>query len=91
MPPASDTASPVQNPRTTPGSTHIADRGTGPISNAPSTPSPPRCWAPGTAGSASVVYLDRVTGERMWAYLRNDSLSQNAGEFDSEAPPDVPR
>jgi hypothetical protein len=27
----------------------------------------------------------------MWAYLRNDSLSQNAGEFDSEALPDVPR
>ncbi|WP_345771124.1 LCP family protein [Geodermatophilus normandii] len=45
----------------------------------------------GTEGPASVVYLDQVTGDRMWAYLRNDSLSQNAGEFDSEALPEVPR
>ncbi|WP_369255653.1 LCP family protein [Geodermatophilus amargosae] len=45
----------------------------------------------GTEGPASVVYLDQVTGDRMWAYLRNDSLSQNAGEFDTEALPDVPR
>ncbi|MGY1684748.1 LCP family protein [Geodermatophilus sp. SYSU D00867] len=45
----------------------------------------------GTEGAASVVYLDEVTGERMWAYLRNDSLSQNAGEFDRQALPDVPR
>ncbi|MGY1779795.1 LCP family protein [Geodermatophilus sp. SYSU D01036] len=45
----------------------------------------------GTEGAASVVYLDEVTGGRMWAYLRNDSLSQNAGEFDRQALPDVPR
>ncbi|MGY1733375.1 LCP family protein [Geodermatophilus sp. SYSU D01045] len=45
----------------------------------------------GTEGSASVVYLDEVTGERMWAYLRNDSLSQNADEFETQALPDVPR
>jgi anionic cell wall polymer biosynthesis LytR-Cps2A-Psr (LCP) family protein len=45
----------------------------------------------GTEGSASVVYLDEVTGERMWAYLRNDSLSQNADEFGTQALPDVPR
>ena len=35
----------------------------------------------GMEGPASVVYLDTVTGERMWAYLRSDSLSQNAAEF----------
>ena len=29
----------------------------------------------GREGAASVVYLDTVTGERMWAYLRSDSLS----------------
>ncbi|MGY1671012.1 LCP family protein [Geodermatophilus sp. SYSU D00710] len=45
----------------------------------------------GTEGSASVVYLDEVTGERMWGYLRNDSLSQNADEFGSQSLPDVPR
>ncbi|MGY1698667.1 LCP family protein [Geodermatophilus sp. SYSU D00766] len=45
----------------------------------------------GTEGSASVVYLDEVTGERMWSYLRNDSLSQNADEFGGQALPDVPR
>ncbi|MGY1609589.1 MULTISPECIES: LCP family protein [unclassified Geodermatophilus] len=45
----------------------------------------------GTEGSASVVYLDEVTGERMWGYLRNDSLSQNADEFAQQALPDVPR
>ncbi|WP_166486446.1 LCP family protein [Blastococcus saxobsidens] len=45
----------------------------------------------GREGSASVVYLDTVTAERMWAYLRNDSLSQNAGEFNDEALPVVPR
>ncbi|GAB3196379.1 hypothetical protein GCM10027261_18950 [Geodermatophilus arenarius] len=45
----------------------------------------------GTEGSASVVYLDEVTGERMWAYLRNDSLSQNADEFQPQILPDVPR
>ncbi|MGY1831695.1 LCP family protein [Geodermatophilus sp. SYSU D01180] len=45
----------------------------------------------GMEGPASVVYLDEVTGERMWAYLRNDSLSQNADKFQTEALPDVPR
>ncbi|MCW2739616.1 MAG: Cell envelope-related transcriptional attenuator [Blastococcus sp.] len=45
----------------------------------------------GREGPASVVYLDQVTGERMWAYLRSDSLSQNAGEFAAETLPEVPR
>ncbi len=45
----------------------------------------------GMEGPASVVYLDQVSGERMWSYLRNDSLSQNAAEFGNEALPDVPR
>ncbi|MGY1652044.1 LCP family protein [Geodermatophilus sp. SYSU D01119] len=45
----------------------------------------------GMEGPASVVYLDEVTGERMWAYLRNDSLAQNADEFTGQALPDVPR
>jgi hypothetical protein len=46
---------------------------------------------PGTEGAASVVYLDGVTGERMWSYLQTDSLSQNAEEFPDQALPDVPR
>ena len=45
----------------------------------------------GTEGPASVVYLDQVAGERMWSYLRTDSLSQNADEFSTQALPDVPR
>jgi LCP family protein required for cell wall assembly len=45
----------------------------------------------GMEGPASVVYLDMVGGERMWSYLRSDSLGQNAGEFGDEALPDVPR
>jgi LCP family protein required for cell wall assembly len=45
----------------------------------------------GMEGAASVVYLDRVTGERMWSYLRSDSLGQNAEEFSQQALPDVPR
>jgi LCP family protein required for cell wall assembly len=45
----------------------------------------------GMEGAASVVYLDAVTCERMWAYLRSDSLSQNADEFAKQALPDVPR
>ena len=45
----------------------------------------------GTQGAASVVYLDGVAGERMWTYLRSDSLSQNAEEFGDQALPDVPR
>jgi LCP family protein required for cell wall assembly len=45
----------------------------------------------GMEGAASVVYLDTVSGERMWAYLRSDSLAANAAEFQSNALPDVPR
>jgi LCP family protein required for cell wall assembly len=45
----------------------------------------------GMEGPASVVYLDTVACERMWAYLRGDSLAQNAAEFQDEALPDVPR
>jgi LCP family protein required for cell wall assembly len=45
----------------------------------------------GREGAASVVYLDNVTCDRMWAYLQSDSLSQNAGEFAKQALPDVPR
>jgi LCP family protein required for cell wall assembly len=45
----------------------------------------------GTEGTASVVYLDDVAGERMWGYLQTDSLSQNAEEFSTQALPDVPR
>jgi len=45
----------------------------------------------GREGPASVVYLNDTAGARMWAYLRNDSLSQNAEEFSREALPDVPR
>jgi LCP family protein required for cell wall assembly len=45
----------------------------------------------GMEGPASVVYLDRTAGERMWGYLRTDSLGQNADEFADEALPEVPR
>jgi LCP family protein required for cell wall assembly len=45
----------------------------------------------GMEGPASVVYLDTVSGERMWSYLRSDSLAQNATEFQDDALPDVPR
>ena len=45
----------------------------------------------GREGAASVVYLDTVTGERMWTYLRNDSLAAHAEEFSAEALTDVPR
>ncbi|UOY00216.1 LCP family protein [Blastococcus sp. PRF04-17] len=45
----------------------------------------------GMEGPASVVYLDQVTGERMWSYLRTDSLAQNAAEFADQALPEVPR
>ena len=44
----------------------------------------------GMEGPASVVYLDTVSCERMWAYLRSDSLAQNAEEFSRQALPDVP-
>jgi LCP family protein required for cell wall assembly len=45
----------------------------------------------GMEGPSSVVYLDNVSGERMWSYLRSDSLAQNAGEFSQQALPDFPR
>jgi LCP family protein required for cell wall assembly len=45
----------------------------------------------GTEGSASVVYLDVSTGDRMWRYLQTDSLGPNAGEFADEALPAIPR
>src|SRR4051794_15907860 len=44
----------------------------------------------GREGDASVVYLDTVTCDRMWAYLRTDSLGENAGEFSRQSLPDVP-
>ena len=45
----------------------------------------------GMEDALSVVYLDDVSGERMWEYLRNDSLAQNAGEFSDETLPAVSR
>jgi LCP family protein required for cell wall assembly len=45
----------------------------------------------GMEGPASVVYLDAVSCERMWNYLRSDSLAQNSEEFASDALPAVPR
>jgi LCP family protein required for cell wall assembly len=45
----------------------------------------------GMEGAASVVYLDSVRCDRMWTYLRSDSLAQNAAEFSKEMLPDVPR
>ena len=45
----------------------------------------------GMEGPASVVYLDDVAAERMWDYLRTDSLGANAEEFQEQALPDVPR
>ncbi|WP_104523546.1 LCP family protein [Blastococcus atacamensis] len=45
----------------------------------------------GREGPASVVYLDDTAADRMWEYLRNDSLGQNAAEFADDALPEVPR
>ncbi|WP_241175905.1 LCP family protein [Modestobacter sp. KNN46-3] len=45
----------------------------------------------GREGTASVVYLDATTGERMWGYLQTDSLSSNTAEFSDEALPETPR
>jgi hypothetical protein len=45
----------------------------------------------GREGPASVVYLNDALCRRMWAFLNNDSLSQNADEFKDEKLPDVPR
>ncbi len=44
----------------------------------------------GTEGRASVVYLDGVTGARMWGYLGSDSLGQNAAEFADQALTETP-
>ena len=44
----------------------------------------------GMEGASSVVYLDTTAGERMWTYLRSDSLAANAGEFKNQALPDIP-
>jgi LCP family protein required for cell wall assembly len=45
----------------------------------------------GMEGPASVVYLDQTAGERMWQYLRSDSLAPNAAEFAEQSLPGVPR
>lgn len=45
----------------------------------------------GREGAASVVYLDDVAGDRMWEYLRSDSLGANADEFSGQALPETPR
>lgn len=45
----------------------------------------------GREGAASVVYLDQTEADRMWAYLRSDSLGANTAEFAEQALPDVPR
>jgi LCP family protein required for cell wall assembly len=44
----------------------------------------------GMEGDQSVVYLDKTNDDRMWAYLRSDSLGQNVQEFSRDALPDVP-
>lgn len=45
----------------------------------------------GMEGAASVVYIDETAAERMWGYLRTDSLAENAGEFAEQALGDAPR
>ncbi|WP_347059012.1 LCP family protein [Blastococcus sp. HT6-30] len=45
----------------------------------------------GQEGAASVVYLDHTSADRLWGYLRTDSLAPNADEFAEQALPDVPR
>jgi LCP family protein required for cell wall assembly len=45
----------------------------------------------GREGAASVVYLDMTAGQRMWADLNNDSLSENAADFSRQALPTTPR
>jgi len=39
----------------------------------------------GREGAADVVYLDQNKDARMWAYLKTDSLAENAGEFSAES------
>ncbi len=50
-----------------------------------------RTLGTGREGAASVVYLDDVAGDRMWEYLRSDSLGANADEFSGQALPETPR
>jgi LCP family protein required for cell wall assembly len=45
----------------------------------------------GREGAASVVYLDDGIADRMWEYLRTDSLGPNAAEFSEQSLPDAPR
>jgi LCP family protein required for cell wall assembly len=45
----------------------------------------------GREGAASVVYLDDAAGDRMWQFLKEDSLGQNAAEFADDVLPEVPR
>ena len=45
----------------------------------------------GMEGPASVVYLNDEAAERMWEYLRTDSLGENAAEFTADALTDTPR
>ncbi|MGY1624199.1 LCP family protein [Geodermatophilus sp. SYSU D00965] len=45
----------------------------------------------GMEGAASVVYLNDVACDRMWQYLRSDSLGANAAEFGDQALPEIPR
>jgi LCP family protein required for cell wall assembly len=45
----------------------------------------------GMEGPASVVYIDETNADRMWEYLRTDSLGENAEEFADSALGDNPR
>ena len=45
----------------------------------------------GMEGPASVVYIDETNADRMWEYLRTDSLGENAAEFDGDALGNNPR
>jgi LCP family protein required for cell wall assembly len=44
----------------------------------------------GREGAQSVVYLDAARAERLWGYLRTDSLGQHVAEFSIDALPEVP-
>jgi LCP family protein required for cell wall assembly len=45
----------------------------------------------GMEGPASVVYINEPVADRMWEYLRTDSLGENAEEFADSALGDNPR
>jgi LCP family protein required for cell wall assembly len=45
----------------------------------------------GMEGPASVVYIDETNADRMWEYLRTDSLGANVGEFTDYGLGDQPR